>query len=36
VRADADFEAAATITDASGDVVARATARWRLGPVGGP
>jgi acyl-coenzyme A thioesterase PaaI-like protein len=36
VRADSDFEATATITDTHGDVVARATARWRLGPVGGP
>ena len=32
VRGDTDCEAAATITDASGEVVARATARWRLGP----
>jgi len=28
-----DYEAAATISDASGDVVARASARWRLGPL---
>jgi acyl-coenzyme A thioesterase PaaI-like protein len=35
VRADTDFEASATIADPSGAVVARATARWRLGPVEG-
>jgi acyl-coenzyme A thioesterase PaaI-like protein len=34
VSADADYQAAATITDAAGEIVARATARWRLGPVG--
>jgi hypothetical protein len=28
-----DYEAAATISDAGGDVVARASARWRLGPL---
>jgi len=33
VRADMDYEAAATISDAGGDVVARASARWRLGPL---
>jgi acyl-coenzyme A thioesterase PaaI-like protein len=33
VRADTDFEAEAVVTDAVGDPVARATARWRLGPV---
>jgi len=33
VRADMDYEAAATISDANGDVVARASARWRLGPL---
>jgi acyl-coenzyme A thioesterase PaaI-like protein len=27
-----DYEAVATITDSSGDVVAQAVARWRLGP----
>lgn len=32
VTADRDYEAAATITDTTGDVVARVTARWRLGP----
>ena len=32
VRCDTYYEAAAIITDASGDEVARATARWRLGP----
>ena len=35
VTADADYEVTATITDAAGDTVARATARWRLGPDGG-
>jgi acyl-coenzyme A thioesterase PaaI-like protein len=33
VQADTDFEAEAIITDVAGDIVARATARWRLGPV---
>ena len=32
VTADADYDATATITDAAGATVARATARWRLGP----
>ena len=32
VTADADYEATATITDAAGETVACATARWRLGP----
>ncbi|MGH7538789.1 MAG: DUF4442 domain-containing protein, partial [Gemmatimonadales bacterium] len=31
VRGNIDYEVPATITDASGEVVARATARWRLG-----
>jgi acyl-coenzyme A thioesterase PaaI-like protein len=31
VTASVDYEATATITDAAGDVVARAVARWRLG-----
>ena len=31
VRGDTDFDATAIISDASGDVVARATASWRLG-----
>lgn len=34
VTADAEYEAHATITDATGQTVARATARWRLGPTG--
>ena len=34
VTADAEYEAKATITDATGQTVARATARWRLGPAG--
>ena len=33
VRADRDYDATAIISDAGGDVVARASARWRLGPV---
>lgn len=33
VAGNIDYEAEATITDAAGDVVARAVARWRLGPV---
>jgi acyl-coenzyme A thioesterase PaaI-like protein len=33
VQAPADYAVAADIRDASGDVVARATARWRLAPV---
>jgi acyl-coenzyme A thioesterase PaaI-like protein len=33
VRGDTEYEAAATIQDGTGDVVARAVARWRLGPV---
>jgi acyl-coenzyme A thioesterase PaaI-like protein len=33
VRGDMEYEAAATIQDGTGDVVARAVARWRLGPV---
>ena len=31
VSGNVDYEAIATITDAAGDVVARAVARWRLG-----
>lgn len=31
VSGNVDYEAVATITDAAGDVVARAVARWRLG-----
>ena len=34
VTTDAEYEAHATITDATGQTVARATARWRLGPTG--
>jgi acyl-coenzyme A thioesterase PaaI-like protein len=33
VHGDVDYEAQATISDATGDVVARASARWRLGPL---
>jgi acyl-coenzyme A thioesterase PaaI-like protein len=33
VKADTAIEAQAVITDAAGDVVARATACWRLGPM---
>jgi uncharacterized protein (TIGR00369 family) len=33
VTAEQEYEAAVAITDAQGDVVARATARWRLRPV---
>jgi acyl-coenzyme A thioesterase PaaI-like protein len=33
VRGDMEYEAQATIQDGNGDVVARAVARWRLGPV---
>jgi acyl-coenzyme A thioesterase PaaI-like protein len=32
VSAEREQEAAVTVTDAAGDVVARATARWRLRP----
>ena len=32
VREPTDYEVTAIITDAAGDVVARAAARWRLGP----
>ncbi len=32
VTADQQYDATATITNAAGDVVARATAHWRLGP----
>jgi acyl-coenzyme A thioesterase PaaI-like protein len=32
VTANLDYEAEATISDAAGDVVARAVARWRLSP----
>jgi acyl-coenzyme A thioesterase PaaI-like protein len=35
VTANQEFDASATITDAAGEVVARATAHWRLGPVPG-
>lgn len=33
VTAEQEYEAAVTVSDAHGDVVARATARWRLRPV---
>jgi acyl-coenzyme A thioesterase PaaI-like protein len=33
VTADQPYDATATITNAAGDVVARATAHWRLGPI---
>src|SRR5215471_11995340 len=33
VHGNVEYEAAATIQDASGEVVARGVARWRLGPV---
>jgi acyl-coenzyme A thioesterase PaaI-like protein len=33
VTAPQDYEAEVAITDAQGDVVARATARWRLRPI---
>jgi uncharacterized protein (TIGR00369 family) len=33
VKAEREYEAAVTITDAQGDVVAHATARWRLRPI---
>jgi uncharacterized protein (TIGR00369 family) len=33
VTAEQEYEAAVAITDAAGDVVARATARWRLRPI---
>lgn len=33
VQADMDFDVVAECLDGSGDVVARATVRWRLGPV---
>jgi acyl-coenzyme A thioesterase PaaI-like protein len=33
VRGDTDFDVETVITDPAGDVVARSTARWRLGPV---
>jgi len=33
VTAEQEYEAAVTITDAPGDVVAHATARWRLRPI---
>ena len=36
VTVDAEYEAHTTITDATGETVARATARWRLGPAGEP
>jgi len=36
VTADAEFEAAVVIVNANGEAVARATARWRLGPTPSP
>jgi len=33
VTAEQEYEAAVAITDAQGDIVARATARWRLRPI---
>jgi hypothetical protein len=33
VIADMDFDVAADLFDRHGDVVARATVRWRLGPL---
>ena len=33
VTAEQEYEAAVAITDAAGDVVARATAKWRLRPI---
>jgi len=33
VTAEQEYEAAVTVTDVAGDVVARATARWRLRPI---
>ena len=36
VTAPQDYEADVSITDAGGDVVARATARWRLRPIPNP
>jgi len=33
VTAEQEYEAAVAITDTQGDVVARATARWRLRPI---
>jgi len=33
VQGDIEYEATATIQDGAGDIVARAVARWRLGPV---
>lgn len=35
VTSNQEYDAAATITDEAGEVVARATAHWRLGPVPG-
>jgi uncharacterized protein (TIGR00369 family) len=36
VTAEQEYEAAVAITDSQGDVVARATARWRLRPIPKP
>ena len=33
VTAEQEYEADVSVTDAQGDIVARATARWRLRPV---